>query len=81
MDCGAWDERGFSGDRMSRVDVFRMVKRRVRNAGLSSSINCDSIRAAGIAAYLSSGGTLARASLQLEPRDGMTPADIERIGI
>jgi hypothetical protein len=74
-------ERGFSADRMSRVDVFRMVKRRVRDAALSSSINCDGIRAAGIAAYFASGGARARASIELEPGNGITPADIERIGI
>lgn len=74
-------ERGFSADRMSRVDIFRMVKRRVSDSALSSSINCDGIRAAGIAAYLASGGARARASIELEPGNGITPADIERIGI
>jgi integrase/recombinase XerD len=73
--------RGFSADRMSRVDMFRMVKRRVRDAALSPSINCDGIRAAGIAAYLASGGAWARASIELAPGNGITPADIERIGI
>ena len=73
--------RSFSTDRMSRVDVFRMVKRRVRDAGLSSSINCDGIRAVGLAAYLANGGALARASIRFEPGDGLIPADIERITI
>jgi site-specific recombinase XerD len=74
-------KRTFSGERMSRVDVFRMVKRRLHDAGLDEAANCDSIRAAGIASYLASGGTLARATVQVEPGGGITAAEIERIGI
>lgn len=74
-------ERTFSGERVSRVDIFRMVKRRLRDADLAAEANCDSIRAAGIASYLANGGTSARALVQFEPGDGITPADIERIGI
>lgn len=74
-------ERAFSRDRVSRVDAFRMVKRRLRDAGLPASANCDSIRAAGIAAFLASGGTQARAAVQFEPRGGVTPGDIDRIEI
>lgn len=74
-------ERGFSRERASRVDVFRMVKRRLRDAGLPTSANCDSIRAAGIASLLANGGTAARASVRFEPRGGITPADIDRIEI
>ena len=32
-------ERGFSERRLSRIDVFRMIKRRVRDAGLD--VNCE----------------------------------------
>ncbi|MDQ3524446.1 MAG: hypothetical protein M3451_05260 [Chloroflexota bacterium] len=39
-------ERTFSGERMSRVDVFRMVKRRLRDADLPEAANCDSRRTA-----------------------------------
>lgn len=73
-------ERRFGGERLSRVDVFRMVKRRLRDAGLAEAANCDSIRAAGITAYLAGGGTRGRASVQVE-RGGITAADIERIEI
>ena len=72
-------ERGFSGDRMSRVDVFRMVKRRVARRGtchrtptVTASARRESPRTSP------SGGASARASIQLEPGDGITPADIER---
>ncbi|MEO7274459.1 MAG: site-specific integrase [Vicinamibacterales bacterium] len=74
-------ERAFSGERLSRVDVFRMVKRRLRHAGLPGTASCDSIRAAGIAAFLAGGGTTARAAVQIEPRAGITPADIDSMEI
>ena len=74
-------ERTFSGERMSRVDVFRMVKRRLRDAGLPEAANCDSIRNAGIASYLANGGALGRATMQVERGEALTPTEIARIGI
>jgi integrase/recombinase XerD len=86
-------ERGFSDRRMSRVDVFRMIKRRVRDAELGDSANCHTFRATGITAYLLNGGTLERAqaiAAHESPRttklydrtaDDITVEDIERIGI
>jgi site-specific recombinase XerD len=41
-------ERGFSARRMSRVDVFRMIRRRARAAGLEAASNCDSLRVAAL---------------------------------
>ena len=79
--------------RMSRVDVFRMVKRRVTAAELGSAANCHTFRASGITAYLLNGGTLERAqaiaghesprTTQLYDRtaDDVTVEDIERIRI
>jgi site-specific recombinase XerD len=46
---------------MSRVDVFRMVKRRARGCGLSDRISCHTFRATGITAYLENGGTIENA--------------------
>ena len=82
------------GDRrMSRVDVFRMVKRRVKAAALGGAANCHTFRASGITAYLLNGGTLDRAqaiaghdsprTTQLYDRtaDDVTVEDIERIRI
>lgn len=74
-------ERTFSGERMSRVDVFRMVKRRLRDADLPEAANCDSIRTAGIASYLANGGAFGRATMRIERGEGLTPAEIARIGI
>ena len=51
-------ERGFSEDRMSRVDVFRMIKRRCRQAELGAAANCHTFRATGITTYLLNGGTI-----------------------
>ena len=51
----------FSRNRMSRVDVFRMVKRRVRRAELGVAANCHTFRATGITAYLLNGGSVENA--------------------
>ena len=79
--------------RMSRVDVFRMVKRRVKAAELGEAANCHTFRASGITAYLLNGGTLERAqaiaghesprTTQLYDRtaDDITVEDIERIRV
>ena len=60
--AGIWNEKGtplwrsmtrdgiFIRNRMSRVDVFRMVKRRVRQAELGVAANCHTFRASGITA-------------------------------
>ena len=83
---------GLSARRMSRVDVFRMIKRRVKTVGLGEA-NCHTFRATGITAYLLNGGTLERAqaiAAHESPRttklydrtaDEVTIEDIEKIGI
>ena len=43
---------------MSRVDVWRMIRRRANDAGISADICCHTFRATGITAYLDNGGTL-----------------------
>ena len=83
---------GLSARRISRVDVFRMIKRRVTAVGLGEA-NCHTFRATGITAYLLNGGTLERAqriAAHESPRttklydrtdDEVTVEDIEKIGI
>jgi len=45
--------------RMSRTDLFRMVKRRALAAGTGIDRSCcHTFRATGITAYLENGGTL-----------------------
>lgn len=46
---------------MHRMDVLRMIKRRARDAGISTPICCHTFRATGITAYLENGGTIERA--------------------
>ena len=46
---------------MSRVDVFRMVKRRVRRAEIGVAANCHTFWATGITAYLLNGGSVENA--------------------
>ena len=54
-------ERTFSENRMNRVDVFRMIKRRVRQAELGATANCHTFRATAITAYLLNGGSIENA--------------------
>jgi integrase/recombinase XerD len=87
-------ERALSGRRMSRVDVYRAVRRRADDAELGGAITCQNLRAAGLTAYLGNGGTVKRAQAiaahasprttrLYEPadRDEITAADVEKIGI
>jgi integrase/recombinase XerD len=46
---------------MTRNDAFRMVKRRVRAAGLPANVGCHTFRATGITTYLINGGTIENA--------------------
>jgi site-specific recombinase XerD len=53
--------RKLSDGRMTRGDVYRMVKRRADRAGIETAISCHTFRATGITNYLSNGGTLEKA--------------------
>lgn len=78
---------------MTRTDVFRMVKRRAKNAGISDRICCHTFRATGITTYLENGGTLEGAQaiaahesarttkLYDRTSDAITLDEIERIAI
>jgi hypothetical protein len=43
---------------MSPADVWRMIRRRARKAGIKTKIGCHSFRATGITNYLQHSGTL-----------------------
>lgn len=78
---------------VSRTDVFRMVKRRAKDAGISDRICCHTFRATGITTYLENGGTLEGAQaiaahesarttkLYDRTSDTITLDEIERIAI
>ena len=48
-------------NRMSQPDVWRMVRRRAKDAGIAPPIGCHTFRASGITNYLCHGGTLEKA--------------------
>ena len=85
--------RGFGDSRMARQDIFRMIKKRCREAALGAAANCHTFRATGITAYLLNGGSLEHAqaiAAHESPRttklydrtsDEITLDEIERIGI
>jgi integrase/recombinase XerD len=46
---------------LSRVDVWRMIRRRSKDAGIETAIGCHTWRATGITAYLENHGTIENA--------------------
>jgi integrase/recombinase XerD len=46
---------------LSRVDVWRMIRRRAMDAGIETAIGCHTWRATGITAYLENNGTIEKA--------------------
>ncbi len=85
--------RRLTENAMHRLDVLRMVKRRVKHARLGADTNCHTFRATGITAYLLNGGTIENAqaiAAHESPRttklydrtsDEITLDEVERIGI
>ena len=86
-------QRKLTGRSMHRIDVFRMIKRRAKAAGLPPTACCHTFRATGITAYLNGGGSIERAQLiaaHESPRttklydrtnDEVTLDEVERIQI
>jgi site-specific recombinase XerD len=82
-----------SENRMAQPDVWRMVRRRAKKAGIKTQIGCHSFRATGITNYLENGGTLEKAQamanhesprttkLYDRTRDQITLHEVERIAI
>ena len=80
-----------TNNRMHRVDAFRMIKRRARDAGILSPIGCHTFRATGITQYLLHGGKLEHAQhmaahessrttgLYDRRKDDITLDEVERI--
>jgi integrase/recombinase XerD len=78
---------------MSRIDAYRMVRRRTAEAGFNDRLGCHTFRAAGITTYLEAGGTLENAqaiAAHESPRttklydrtgDQITLEEVERIKI
>ena len=65
---------------MSQADVFRMIRRRAREAGIRTPINCHTFRATGITTYLQNGGTLENAQAMAAHESPRTTALYDRRG-
>jgi site-specific recombinase XerD len=83
--------RQLSADPMSRKDAWAMLKRRLRDAGVSTIYSNHSLRAAGITNFLENGGSLEAAQRMAGHADSRTTklydrrdqrilvADVERV--
>ncbi|MBS1790003.1 MAG: tyrosine-type recombinase/integrase [Acidobacteria bacterium] len=69
-----------SENRMSRVDAWKMVKRRARLAGIREELSPHSFRGAGITLYLESGGTLEKAQAIANHESARTTKLYDRTG-
>ena len=78
---------------MQQADVFRMIRRRAKDAGILTPMNCHTFRATGITNYLENGGTLEKAQFMAahessrttglydRRNDAVTLDEVERISI
>jgi integrase/recombinase XerD len=85
--------RNLTNNYMAPADVYRMIRRRAKQAGITTPIGCHTFRAIGITNYLENGGTLERAQIlaaHSSPRttklydrtgDKITLDEVERIVI
>ena len=85
--------RKLTNNYMAPADVYRMIRRRAKQVGITTPIGCHTFRAVGITNYLENGGTLERAQLlaaHSSPRttklydrtcDKITLDEVERIVI
>jgi integrase len=65
---------------MSRVDAYRMVRRRTADAGFKNRLGCHVFRATGITAYLERGGTLENAQAMAAHESPRTTKLYDRTG-
>lgn len=92
--CSAQGRTGTLSFRgMTRIDAYRMIRRRAEAIGMKVRIGCHTFRATGITAYLENGGTLENAQAMAaheSPRttklydrtsDEITLDEVERISI
>jgi len=85
--------RKLTNNYMAPADVYRMIRRRAKQVGITTPIGCHTFRAIGITNYLENGGTLERAQIlaaHSSPRttklydrtgDKITLDEVERIVI
>ena len=80
-------------ERLTRVAVWKMVRRRAADAGIDTAIGCHTFRATGITDYLTNGGRIEVAQrmaghsnaktigLYDRRNDDISMGEVERIGI
>jgi site-specific recombinase XerD len=69
-----------TNEAMHRIDVFRMIKRRAKAAGVAIDIGCHTFRATGITAYLLGGGSIESAQQIAKHRSPRTTKLYDRRG-
>ena len=65
---------------MSQADVYRMIRRRAKDAGIITPINNHTFRATGITTYLENGGSLENAQAMAAHESPRTTALYDRRG-
>ena len=65
---------------MRQADVYRMICRRAKDAGIITPINCHTFRATGITTYLENGGTLENAQVMAAHESPRTTRLYDRRG-
>jgi len=65
---------------MAQADVYRMIKRRAKDAGIATEIGCHTFRATGITAYLQNGGKLEIAQFMAAHESARTTGLYDRRG-
>ncbi len=65
---------------MCQADVYRMIRRRARDAGIRTPIGCHTFRATGITNYLENGGTLEKAQFMAAHESSRTTGLYDRRG-
>jgi len=65
---------------MRQADVYRMIRRRARDAGILTPVGCHTFRATGITNYLENGGTLEKAQFMAAHESSRTTGLYDRRG-
>jgi integrase/recombinase XerD len=77
---GKAKEKVLSENRMSRIDAWKMIKRRALRAGVMEDVSPHSFRGAGITLYLESGGSLEHAQAIADHASPRTTKLYDRTG-
>jgi integrase/recombinase XerD len=77
---GKAKEKTLSENRMSRIDAWKMIKRRALRAGIKEDISPHSFRGTGITLYLESGGSLEHAQAIADHASPRTTKLYDRTG-